>query len=175
MKTAIVKTSFWEDEEFAKLNIDTRLLYCYLLTNPKRELVNVFKINRAVVAAHTGIALEQVKVCLNQLIKEGYVAHYQSWISIINDHVQAKSGRFTESAIERELSTIPEEVKANLSQFVSGSVPVHKDKDKDKDKDKVYDADFEKKEIRTSEIKFNPSTADIFEFVDENKNEVVIK
>ena len=132
MKTAIVKTTFWEEESFAEMNIDTKLVYFYLLTNPKREIVNVMRINRKVMSAHSGLTVEQINVCLNQLVAQNYIVMFESYISLVKDHVQAKSGRFTQAAIYRELSTIPQVVKDALSEFVSGTVPEHKDKDKDK-------------------------------------------
>ena len=134
MKTAIVKTTFWEEESFAEMNIDTKLVYFYLLTNPKREIINVMRINRKVMSAHSGLTVEQINVCLNQLVSQNYIVMFESYISLVKDHVQAKSGRFTQAAIYRELSTIPQVVKDALSEFVSGTVPEHKDKDKDKDK-----------------------------------------
>lgn len=131
MKTAIVKTTFWEEETFAELNIDTKLVYFYLLTNPKREIINVMKLNRKVMSAHMGLTVEQINLCLKQLQEESYIARHEMYISLVKDHVQAKSGRFTETAMNRELSTIPKEVLDALSQFVSGNVPEHKDIDKD--------------------------------------------
>lgn len=145
MKTAIVQTSFWDEEEFSDLHLDTRFIYVHLLTNPSRGIANIMKINRKVIAARTGIDFALVDLALKQLEDNKYIVCFENYISLLRDHVQPKSGRFTQVALERELSTIPRPVLDALSQFVTGTIPEHKDIDIDKGFTEITDFSTEDK------------------------------
>ena len=132
MKTALVQTTFWDEESFGELNLDTKLVYVHLLTNPSRGLINVMRINRAVIGARVGLSRPAIELCIGQLARSGYIAICDDWITLIHDHVQAKKGRFTAQAIERELAKVPQYVIDDLSRFVTGIIPEYKDKDNKK-------------------------------------------
>lgn len=132
MKTAIVKTSFWDDEEYTGAHIDTKLVYVHLLTNPSRGLSPYMKINKTVMSARTGLNGQNVQLGLDQLVKMGWILEYKSYVMLLTDHVEAKKGRFTEQALTREMHDIPQEIINYFYKNSSGTVPVHKDKDNNK-------------------------------------------
>lgn len=73
MKTTLVKTSFWNDEKFNELNLNTKLVYFFLLTNPSKGIQNIYKVNRKVLAVCVGLSNDQVELGLKQLEQEGYI------------------------------------------------------------------------------------------------------
>lgn len=111
MKTAILKTTIWEDDVFFKLNIDTKLLYLYFLTTPKRDIGRIFKQNNRLAIAYTGLSEDQIKICTEQLVQNNLIKEYEGYI-YLNDtgYSVPKSGRFTSVALKRELVGIPDEV-----------------------------------------------------------------
>jgi len=137
MKTAIIKTTFWDDEEFESLNLDSKVLYFYLLANPTRTLHRITKINFKIASAHTGLSIEQLEIAKRGLIQQNLVIFKDRYYLLLKDYVEAKSGRFTKNVIEREEKEIPDEVKDYFENY-TGTLPVYKDiyKDKDKDNDK---------------------------------------
>lgn len=125
LKTAIVKTSFWDDEDFNSLHTDTKLVYTYLLTSPGHGLSGVIKINRNVMVAQTGYNKDTIELALQQLVEAGWILVLDKYVRLTHDHIEAKKGRFTEQAIERELLEMPSEVVEKLYRYDTGTVPVH--------------------------------------------------
>ena len=134
MKTAIVKTGFWEEEDFNELHIDTKLVYTYLLTCPSHGLSQFIKINKAIMSACTGLNVSTIKLGLEQLQELGWIDCYKGYVMLLKNHVEAKKGRFTNDAIERELSDVPDDVQRHFYRYSTCTLPVHKDKDNNIDK-----------------------------------------
>lgn len=144
MKTAIIKTTFWDDEEFETLNIDSKILYFYLLANPTRTLHKIIKLNDKVCSAHTGLSTDQIKIAKIGLIEKKLVVFKDRYYILLKDYVEAKKGRFTQNVIDREDKEIPKDIKDFLENY-TGIIPVHKDNNKDKDNNKYNNKDKEKK------------------------------
>lgn len=132
MKTAIVNTSFWDEEDFGKTHLGTKLVYNHLLTNPSRGLSPYMKINRLVMGARTGLDKEQVTLGLQQLVEIGWILEYKGYVMFLKNHVSPKKGRFTDDAIARELQEIPKDVIAYFEENIqvpylcrTGTSPVH--------------------------------------------------
>lgn len=128
MKTAIVKTSFWDDEDFNSLHIDTKLVYCYLLTCPGHGLSGIIKINRNVMHAQIGFNKDTIELALKQLVESGWIELYTKYVRLTHDHVEAKKGRFTDQAIAKELDDLPLEVKEFFYRYDTGTLPEHNNK-----------------------------------------------
>lgn len=129
MKTAIVKTHFWDNMEFGELHLDSRMFYFYLLTNPSRGLADIFYINIKVAQAHTGLDKTVIENAIKQLENLKMIKHKNGYFRLLTNVVEPKRGRFTQSAIEKELSEIPKDVFEYLSQENeeknTGTLPVH--------------------------------------------------
>lgn len=139
MKTAIIKTQFWDDESFEKLHLDSKCVYYYLLANPERGLAPITRLKKKICAVRTGLSVEHVEKGLEQLMELEMVAMDGEYYVLLKDYVEPKKGRFTDGAIDRELSAIPKDTFDNLSEILAkytGIVPVHKDIYKDKDNNK---------------------------------------
>lgn len=153
MKTAILKTNLWDDDEFYELNIDTKLLYLLLLSSPERGVSDIYAVTDRILTARSGLAQKQLEICKQQLQDRGLVLFCGKFVRLTSAaYVLPKKGRFTAKALEREYDDVPVEILAALTPppEVKDNSPlivkdikrtIHKDKDRDKDRDKDKDVD----------------------------------
>jgi len=142
MKTVIVKTSFWEEEDFNALHIDTKLVYVYILTNSRHGLSRYIKINKQIMSACTGLNVTTIENALGQLKDMKWIDFYASYVVVTKNHVEPKKGRFTAESVEREISEVPRHVLEYFNHNLTvveddattsnstGIIPVHKDNNK---------------------------------------------
>ncbi len=67
MKTRIVQTRIWEDAFVAELPSKVKLLFVYLLTNPRLELTGAYEITPAHMALDTGLTQPEVRQAIDIL------------------------------------------------------------------------------------------------------------
>lgn len=150
MRTAIIKTDFWEDDRIFELNTDTRTLYLCLLTNPKRDITPAFKCSDRMLVAYTGYDSKIIDICRQQLIQKGLISYISDYYILTNqDYVQPSKGRDTKVIFDRYLSSLPKEIldflyEKKLVESTSTSTGTTSGTstrviDKDKDKDIVKD------------------------------------
>ena len=159
MKTAILKTNLWDDDEFYELNMDTKLLYLLLMSAPERGVSDIYAVSDRILSARSGLNDKQLAVCKNQLQGKGLVLFSGKFIKLSGSaYVMPKKGRFTEQALEREASEVPgsvieafdslTSVNSNSSLIVEHyDNTIHKDIDNNKDVDKDNNKDKSKPEI----------------------------
>lgn len=112
MKTAIIKTGFWQDDEVFELNSDTRLLYLCLLTNPQRDLLPAFRVSDRMLSAYTGYSRDLIDICRRQLIDSGRILYQEGYyIFTKQDYVKPSAGRDTIKIYEREYDKLPASVR----------------------------------------------------------------
>ncbi len=172
MKTAIIKTTFWDDESFEKLHLDSKVIYFYLMANPTRTLHKIIKLNPKIAQAHTGLHQDQFTTALQQLINLGLIVIKDRYYILTKDFVEAKKGRFTEQAIAREEQEIPNDILfffSNLDENYTGTIPVHIDKDNNKDIDNYKYGEFEN--VKLTEEEYNK----LVEKLGENNTKVMIE
>ena len=162
MKTAILKTNFWDEPAFDRLHIDSKMVLFYLFANPFRGLHRINRINVKVCSAHTGLTVEHIQKGIEQLVEEGFILfHPEGWYLLLKNYVEPAKGRFTKQAIEKEESEIPDYVKEFFAEklrekeqvgyrYDTGIIPeyIYNNKDKNKDKDK--------KEGQKNDLDFDP-------------------
>ncbi len=68
-----VSESIWLDGKFRKLNLDTKLLFLYLLTSSHVEQAGVYEMPYDVASFETGLTPEQVEASMNVLIELGLI------------------------------------------------------------------------------------------------------
>jgi len=80
MKTRVISTDIWDTDEVFTLNIDTKLLYLVLLTNPFIGQGRTYRISDRQLSAYSGFTVEQLQKCKKDLedvkmafFKNGYV------------------------------------------------------------------------------------------------------
>ena len=116
MKTAILKTSLWDDDIFYELNIDTKLLYLLLASAPERGVSDVYKVSERILSVRSGLNSTQIKVCKEQLEKAGLAEFIDNYIWLKGEaYVQPKRGRFTDEALLREAQELPQEIREKFN------------------------------------------------------------
>ena len=150
IKTALLKTSLWDDDDFFELNLDTKLLFLLLLSAPERGVSNVYKTNDRILSARSGLNISQLNICKKQLEGKNLALFYNKYVKLTDfAYVKPTAGNFTKVALSRELKEIPTnvltefniELTDNTHLCDTGVAQVHKDKDKDKDNDNNKDKD----------------------------------
>lgn len=162
MKTAILKTNLWDDDEFYELNIDTKLLYLLLMSAPERGVSDIYSVSDRILSARSGLADKQLSLCKKQLEERGLVMFSGKFVKLAGSaYVLPKKGRFTEQALEREYDEVPDDVLASFAALpvVNGNSSlivelyddtIHKDKDVDKDNN----VDVDKSEYGNADINY---------------------
>ena len=118
MKTAIIKTGFWLDDEVFELNSDTRLVYLCLLTNPQRDLLPAFRCSDRMLSAYTGYNKDLLDICRKQLIESGRIIYEESfYIFTKQDFVKPSTGRDSAAIYEREYAKLPDSVKKIIDEI----------------------------------------------------------
>lgn len=150
MKTAIIKTNFWQEDDIFELNSDTRFFYLCLLTNPQRDITPAFKCGDRLLSAYTGYTVELINICRKQLIEKGKISYIDGYY-IFNkqDFVQPSKGRDTKIIYDRYLKDLPESVvkvlnkksTGNTTGTSTGTISSVKDKGKDKGNNKDKEKD----------------------------------
>jgi hypothetical protein len=141
MKTAILKTTIWDDDDFYELNIDTKLLYLLLMSSPERGVSDIYKVSDRILSARSGLSSDQLKICKKQLHEKGLVSFNGKYIKLSQSaYVLPKKGRFTEQALNNEYSEVPQSVIEAFSSNSSLIVEYYNDtiynnKDNNKNKD----------------------------------------
>lgn len=112
MKTAILKTSLWDDDSFYELNIDTKLLYLLLMSAPERGVSDVYAVSDRILSVRSGLNEQQLRVCKKQLEEKELVSFNGKYIWLKGSaYVLPKKGRFTDDALVREAEELPEEIR----------------------------------------------------------------
>ena len=178
MKTAIIKTTFWDDESFEKLHLDSKVIYFYLMANPTRTLHKIIKLNPKIAQSHTGLHQDQFTTGLKQLIDLGLIIVKDRYYILTKDFVEAKKGRYTEQAIAREEQEIPNDILfffSNLDENYTGTIPVHIDIDNNKDKD-IYKVNNTNKFGEFENVKLTKEEYDkLVEKLGENNTKLMIE
>lgn len=178
MKTAIIKTTFWDDECFEKLHLDSKIVYFYLMANPTRTLHKIIKLNPKIAQAHTGLHNDQFNTAIKQLVELGLIIVKDRYYILAKDFVEAKKGRYTEQAIIREENELPTDIIhffSDLDENYTGTIPVHIDIDNNKDKDidisKYKNTFGEFENVKLTEEEYNK----LVEKLGENNTKIMIE
>ena len=141
MRTAIIKTGIWKDKTIRGMNIDTKLVYLCLITNPERNTTRYMQIDEDYICIQSGIDYRQLAVVKKQLQELGVIQFFEDWVIFSDDsYVSPATGKLSKTIHDRDLLLVPEIVTSyydnrgeNL-QSRSSAALVYKDKDNNKDK-----------------------------------------
>lgn len=82
METRVLRTDFWEDDKIVGLNLDTRLLYLCLLTNPKIGQLRIYKLSDRQISFYCGLSLDQLFKCKSDLESSELAFFFEGYICI---------------------------------------------------------------------------------------------
>lgn len=112
MKTRIISTEIWDDDSVFRLNIDTKLLYLILLTNPYIGQSRFYKINDRQLSTFSGLNIEQIQKCKKDLEDANMVFFKDNYVCITGyGFIECfYKGERNEIAKQKELNLIPKNI-----------------------------------------------------------------
>ena len=120
MKTRIIKTKFWTDNDIAEFSKDARYLFLYFLTSPHINLCGTFELSDKRIKFDTGLTTKELTLAKNELQEEwGKVIFHEGWVKIVNaeKHNNYQKSPKTQIAAQRELEDVPLEVTKHLEDI----------------------------------------------------------
>ena len=112
MKTRLIQTEFWNDEQVQEMSLEGQHLYLFLLTCPQINICGIFKLSRGMIQLMTRLSAKQLTAAARELSNLDKVRFYKDWISVVN----ARAHNFYETspknakACQKELESIPADV-----------------------------------------------------------------
>lgn len=85
-KQRVVKDEIWDDDWFYDLDPSEKLVWIFLLTNPRGNIVGIYKVNVRWVANLTGFDKDVVTNVLKRFVKDGKILWEKDWIGLVNFH-----------------------------------------------------------------------------------------
>lgn len=112
-KLRSVSTSFWSDPFIEELTPIEKLLFLYLITNEKTNMLGVYEASNKKISFETGIELYMVSNALKRFETLGKVKRIGNWIILVNflKH-QSFNTNMKKSAIDA-YNDLPKELKTN--------------------------------------------------------------
>jgi hypothetical protein len=100
-KLRSVNTGMWDDNWFASLNTDEKVIFLYLITNHKTNMLGIFEITIGLISFQTKVPIDDVKDILNKFITDGKIRILGNYIILINFNRHQKYNlNMKKSAIE---------------------------------------------------------------------------
>ncbi len=121
-KLRCVNTKFWEDPFVEGLNATEKLIFLYLLTNPKTNLLGIYEISKKRISFDTGVAERVVEEALNKFAKEKKVYYIESYVILVNWLKNQNLNKNMKVAIVKEFNELPINLKNKLFGNGSGTV-----------------------------------------------------
>lgn len=106
-----VQTGMWrEDEWFQTLELDARLFWMYLFTNPSASVAGIYRLPLRTMAFESGISQERIEQLLDQFAK-AHKAYYENgvvWVRKMRDYqLPGKVSPQLQAHIVKEIAKIP--------------------------------------------------------------------
>lgn len=112
-KQRVVKDEIWDDDWFYDLDPTEKLVWLFLLTNPRNNIAGVFKLNRRWGANSCGLDKDIFETILRRFEVENKIIIYSEWIILINFHKHQSKNPKVEKGVLRIIAELPKEI-ANL-------------------------------------------------------------
>jgi hypothetical protein len=121
-KQRYISTSIWDDDWFADLDPDAKLLYFYLLTNEKTNVAGVYQISITRIARDTGMDKGLITSLFGDFEACQKVYYRASYVVLPNapKHQKYETRGKIKAAIIAVLESLPEEL---IQDFLSNDIP----------------------------------------------------
>jgi len=113
-KKRLINTEFWNDDFVQELDVEGKLLFLYLLSNPHTSICGVYKVSFRTISFETGIAFDRLSIVFERLSKASKVYYIDGFVVIKNFTKHQQSNNNVKKGIERALSELPHELKEKL-------------------------------------------------------------
>jgi hypothetical protein len=84
MKTRVIHTRFWKDSYVRRLTPGEKLVFNYLLTNEKVNIIHCYEIDLDEIVFDVGLSKGTVKDAMQRLQQDKKIAYYNGWCFLGN-------------------------------------------------------------------------------------------
>lgn len=109
-KQRVVKDEIWDDEWFYDLTPEQKLVWLFLLTNPRSNIAGVYKINIKWSSNLLGMSPAGFQTALKFFIKTKKIKIHNEWLILLNFHKHQSKNPKVEAGVARILAGLPKEV-----------------------------------------------------------------
>lgn len=113
-KQRIIKDEMWNDDWFYELDPSEKLMWVFLLTNPRSNIAGIYKVSMKWIAVHTGFEKQVVEMLLNRFKTEKKITIKNGWIFLNNFHKHQSHNPKVEAGVFRIFSEVPLEIRKLL-------------------------------------------------------------
>lgn len=113
MAKRLISTSFWSDTYIEDLEVDEKLLFIYLITNPLCNIGGAYEIKLKRISYETGIPKERIEKILKKFDEDDRIVLIEDWIFILNFAKHQSDNPNIRKGIERVYEELPEKIKAS--------------------------------------------------------------
>ena len=126
MKSRIVKTNIWLDDEMLDLPTLSRYFFQYLLTCPYIELTGIFKLPHRHALTETGLTESEFSEAAAKLQKIKKAFFYKEWVYIVKTdlHNKYSVSKKTVVAFDKELQNIPKDISDHFLKHYPYVYPI---------------------------------------------------
>lgn len=110
----MVNTSFWSDQFIQDQDVETKLIFLYLLTNSHTDICGIYQITVKTICFDTGLPENKVLKAIDRLSKANKISFQDGWIFIRNFVKHQQSNPKVNQGIERSLKCVPQAILDRL-------------------------------------------------------------
>ena len=149
----MIQTKFWSDSYICELDIKEKMLFLYLLTNERVNLVGVYELSDRQICFDLGLTQEELTEIKTKFQKDGKFKFADGYIKIVNcEKYNSFTGEKNELAKSKELALISDTVLKKLDtlsiphrypmdspNILSYNISINKSKNKVKNLDNILE------------------------------------
>lgn len=123
MKTRIFYTKFWKDPYVHRLTPSETMVYVYLLTNDKVNIINCYEVAIDEIVYDIKLSQAVIRDTLGKLQRDGKIAVLKDWVFLTNaNKYQRYSGRLNEVAKSKVLEEMPKSVLGWYNKLIDRGI-----------------------------------------------------
>jgi vacuolar-type H+-ATPase subunit I/STV1 len=112
MRTRIIHTRIWEDSFFSDLKPKDKLLFLYLLSNDRVNLIGVYELPVKYISVDTGLTENEIQEGLSQLSEK--ILYFDNYVCIKNHKKYqnySQGNKNQRKSYNKEIEDLPENLK----------------------------------------------------------------
>jgi len=122
LKLRSVNVNFWSDDYIQELNPNEKLMFLYLLTNPKTELCGIYEISIKTIIFETGLTEEEVNSAFEHFERDSKVIYYGKYIILPNYLKNQKLNPNMKINCLNAFNQLPESIKQKYNSISKSDI-----------------------------------------------------
>lgn len=109
-KQRVIKDEMWDDEWFYELDPSEKLVWVFLLTNPRNNIAGVYQLSRRWAANATGFDRDVFDSIITRFVRDSRLKTHEEWVVIVNFHKHQSKNPKVEAGVVRILENTPKNI-----------------------------------------------------------------